>query len=132
MVKFNYTNTASGPKLNVNSTGVYPIIYKGNAVSAYVFSAGALEASKIYQFTFTGSNWELVGGLHIDRAAGANLGYAKTGGDITFSAGVGTVTRADKAVSDGNGKNIAETYATKTEVADAIAAAITTALNTAV
>lgn len=116
-VKFNSTNSVVSPTLNVSNTGAYPIIYKGAAISAYpAFGVGSLEASKVYDFVFTGANYELVGGLHIDRPAGEKLGYAKSGGDITFDGGVGTVNRSDKAVSDEDGSNIKTTYAKKAEI----------------
>lgn len=116
-VKFNSTNSVVSPTLNVSNTGAYPIIYKGAAISAYpAFGVGSLEASKVYDFVFTGANYELVGGLHVDRPAGEKLGYAKSGGDITFDGGVGTVNRAAKAVSDEDGNNIKENYAKKKEI----------------
>ena len=91
-VKFTATNSAANPTLNVNGTGSYPMIYKGSSVAAYsAFGVGAIEAAKLYQFVFTGANYELVGGLHVDRLAGTSAGYAKSGGDIDFNAGVGTL-----------------------------------------
>ena len=109
-VKFTATNSAANPSLNVNSTGAYPMIYKGNSVAAYsAFGVGALEADKLYQFVFTGSNYELVGGLHVDRLAGANAGYAKSGGDIDFSGGVGTLKDGVVPVKSVNGKDGAVT-----------------------
>jgi hypothetical protein len=96
IVKFNSTNTATNPTLNVNSTGACPIIYKGSSITAYpAFGVGSLEATKTYEFVFTGANYELVGGLHIDRPAGDKLGYVKTGGDITWTQGVGTIPKLD-------------------------------------
>ena len=109
-VKFTATNTVANPTLNVNSTGAYAIIYKGNSIAAYsAFGVGALEADKLYQFVFTGSNYELVGGLHVDRLAGTNAGYAKSGGDIDFSAGVGTLKDGVVPVKSVNGKTGAVT-----------------------
>ena len=55
-VKFNNTNTASNPTLNVNSTGAKAIYYKGKAVpSGYILSGGT------YTFRYNGTQWELVG-----------------------------------------------------------------------
>lgn len=56
LVKFTVTNTAASPTLNVSSTGAKPIFYKNAAISA-----GYLAANKIYEFVFTGTNWELIG-----------------------------------------------------------------------
>ncbi len=55
-VKFNNTNTALNPTLNVNSTGAKAIYYKGAAVpSGYIASNGT------YTFRYTGMQWEVVG-----------------------------------------------------------------------
>ena len=55
-VKFNNTNTASNPTLNVNSTGAKAIYYKGKAVSfGYILSSGT------YTFRYNGTQWEIVG-----------------------------------------------------------------------
>ena len=123
-VKFNSTNTVANPTLNVSGTGAYPMIFKGNSIAAYpLFTVGSLEATKLYDFVFTGAGYELVGGLHVDSFADTSKnrnGYVKptAGGDITWTGGVGTVNRADKAVSDEDGNNIKETYATKKELAE--------------
>lgn len=91
-VKFENTNTVAAPTLNVSGTGAYPIIYKNAAISAYpAFGVGALAANRVYEFVFTGANYELVGGLHVDSLAGTNYGYVKSGGDVTISSGVITV-----------------------------------------
>lgn len=123
-VKFNSTNTVANPTLNVSGTGAYPMIFKGNSIAAYpLFTVGSLEATKLYDFVFTGAGYELVGGLHVDNFADTSKnrnGYVKpaSNGDITWTGGVGTVNRADKAVSDEDGNNIKETYATKKELAE--------------
>ena len=57
-VKFNNTNTALNPTLNVNGTGAKAVYYKGAAVlPGYIRSGG------IYTFRYTGTRWEAVGDL---------------------------------------------------------------------
>ena len=56
LVKFTVTNTASNPTLNVSSTGAKAIFYKGSAISS-----SSLVANQIYEFVYTGTNWELIG-----------------------------------------------------------------------
>lgn len=60
-VKFNNTNTASNPMLNVNSTGAKAIYYKGKAVPA-----GYIAAKGTYTFRYNGTQWELVGDINTD------------------------------------------------------------------
>lgn len=71
IIKFTYTNTATNPTLNVNSTGAKPIYYKGNPVSA-----GVLKANSTYEFVYNGSYYELIGDLDTDT-------------NTTYSAGTG-------------------------------------------
>lgn len=56
-VKFSYTNTASSPTLNVNSTGAKSITLRNSAIGEDFFLAG-----KIYDFIYNGSSWDLVTG----------------------------------------------------------------------
>lgn len=60
-VKFANTNTAtaSGLKLNVNSTGAKSIKYRGNNLP----SDGILGAGRVYTFVYDGTNYELIGDL---------------------------------------------------------------------
>lgn len=55
-VKFLYTNTASNPTLNVNSTGAKSIYYKDSAIAS-----GVLVANGVYTFRYDGTNYNLVG-----------------------------------------------------------------------
>lgn len=75
-VKFTYTNTASYPTLNVNSTGAKSIYYNGTNIPA-----SALAANRVYRFVYDGSYWQLVG----------TLGYTKTS-ELTNDAGFLTST----------------------------------------
>ena len=60
-VKFNNTNTASNPTLNVNSTGAKAIYYKGAVVPS-----GYIAAKGTYTFRYNGTQWELVGDINTD------------------------------------------------------------------
>lgn len=60
-VKFTVTNTATSPTLNVNSTGAKAIMYRGAAISK-----GYLEAKRVYEFVYDGTNWELIGDINTD------------------------------------------------------------------
>lgn len=77
IVKFTYTNTASSPTLNINSTGARSIYYNGTNIPA-----SALAANRVYKFVYDGSYWQLVG----------TLGYTKTS-ELTNDAGF--LTSAD-------------------------------------
>jgi hypothetical protein len=57
IVKFNNTNTASNPQLNVNSTGAKYIRYKNANVSA-----GYLEANRLYHLVYDGSYYQIIDG----------------------------------------------------------------------
>jgi hypothetical protein len=59
-VKFNVTNTASNPTLNVNSTTAKAIYYHGAAIQA-----GYLAQNHIYDFVYDGSHYELVGDVAV-------------------------------------------------------------------
>lgn len=60
-IKFTVTNTAAPANLtlNVNSTGAKAIKYRG----ANLTSAAILTASRVYEFVYDGTNYELVGDL---------------------------------------------------------------------
>ena len=55
-VRFNSTNTAANPTLNVNNTGAKAIQFRG-----YNVSADSLYAGSTYDLVYTGSVWEVVG-----------------------------------------------------------------------
>ena len=60
-IKFEVTNTAANPTLNVNSTGAKPIYYRGKAISA-----GYLGAGRTYTFRYNGAQYDLVGDINTD------------------------------------------------------------------
>lgn len=57
-VKFSYSNTASNPTLNVNSTGAKPIYYDGAAITA-----SYLKANRVYTFVYDGTNYLVAGDI---------------------------------------------------------------------
>ena len=57
-VKFSYSNNASNPTLNVNSTGAKPIYYNGAAITA-----SYLKANRVYTFVYDGTNYLVAGDI---------------------------------------------------------------------
>lgn len=84
-VKFQNTNTASSPTLNVNSTGAKAIRYNGAAVTA-----SYLKANRTYELVYDGTAWQLVGDID------TNTTYSAA----TQSAS-GLMSAADKKKLDG-------------------------------
>ena len=60
-IKFTVTNTAANPTLNVNGTGAKAIKYRGAAIPA-----GYLAANRVYEFTYDGTDYALVGDINTD------------------------------------------------------------------
>lgn len=54
-IKFDNTNTAANPTLNVSTTGDKAIYYRGKNVDT-----NALIAGRIYEMVYDGTNWQLV------------------------------------------------------------------------
>ena len=76
-IKFTVTNTAVTPTLNVNGTGAKAIKYRGSAIPA-----GYLAANRVYEFTYDGTDYVLVGDINTD----TNTTY-KSGTGITIGSG---------------------------------------------
>lgn len=70
-VKFSYTNSATSPTLNVNSTGAKPIYYNGAAITA-----SYLVAERVYTFVYDGTNYLVVG--DIDTTDNRTIKYVTT------------------------------------------------------
>lgn len=79
-VKFTTTNTAANPTLNVNSTGVKAIYYRGSAISA-----GYLAANRTYTFRYNGSQYDLVGDLDTNTTYSAGAGLTLSGTQFKHS-----------------------------------------------
>lgn len=88
-VAFNYTNTASGPTLNINGTGAKSIYYHNSAVSASMLMGGG-----VYLFVYDGSRWQLLGN-HFPGGSSNTLGACQfyeeiknkrySGSELSFS-----------------------------------------------
>lgn len=85
-VKFNYSNTVASPTLNVNNTGAKAIKYRQSDIPTET-----IEAGRIYEFIYDGTNYELIGDIDTNTtypSAGSSLGLVKTGGDVTITNGL--------------------------------------------
>lgn len=107
-IKFTYANSAASPTLNVNSSGAKAIYWHGAALASDQY----WQAGAVLDFVYNGTQWELIGIAKDNNttysAAGSALGLVKTGGDVTISDGVITVTN-DSHTHDGR-------YYTETEI----------------
>ena len=56
-VKFQYSNTASSPKLNVNGTGAKSIMQYGTTAAAGAADTTGWQAGAMVMFTYDGTNW---------------------------------------------------------------------------
>lgn len=59
-IKFDNTNTANNPSLNVNNSGAKPIYYNNSAVSTSNLWASG-EANRVTIFMYDGTNWIWIG-----------------------------------------------------------------------
>lgn len=130
----NDTSTTGNLTLNVNNTGAKPITYKNKA-----FDRTYWKQSEIFKFVYDGTSWRFVGQLDTNTTYTAATATPKVAGtatvgisanyaredhvhpvqtSVTGSSGscTGNAATATKATQDGNGNNIALTYATKTEL----------------
>lgn len=83
IVKFTYTNTASNPTLNINSTGAKSIYYNGTNIPA-----SALSANRVYKFVYDGSYYQLVGTLGVTKTSElTNDAGFLTSSDVTNQVG---------------------------------------------
>lgn len=73
-IKFNVTNTAPYPTLDVNSTGAAQIYYRGGTIVA-----GTLAANRTYAFVYNGTQYELIGDINTDTQYSAGTGLTKSG-----------------------------------------------------
>lgn len=85
-VRFEHTNSASRPSLNVNGTGARAIKYRGSSIKASM-----LAANRVYQFVYDGTEWDLIGDLDTGDQC-----LPLTGGTLSGALTVqGTVTAQD-------------------------------------
>lgn len=82
-VKFQYTNTAANPMLKINNESAKPILYEDKAVPTEY-----LQAKRIYEFAYDGTNFNLINIDQADKLKTAhNIGSASFDGtkDITLA-----------------------------------------------
>lgn len=83
-IKFTYANTASGVRLQVETSGLHPVIvYGGNNAPIPKWEAGAVVA-----FTYDGSNWVMNTGLNTDTTYNIQNTYSNTSEDPISGKGV--------------------------------------------
>lgn len=99
-VRFSNTNTASNPKLKVNSIAAMPIYYRNSAIAASV-----LEANRIYEFVYDENQYELVGDLSVVGTVNGSTTPGKAIYAPTSSGSSGQVLKS-------NGSNSAPTWGT--------------------
>ena len=61
LVKFTVTNEAPSPTLQVGNTNAASIKYRGKTITT-----SSLEANRVYDFVYDGTNWELIGDINTD------------------------------------------------------------------
>ena len=77
-VKFNHTNTALNPTLNVNGTGAKAVYYKGVALpSGHIVSNGT------YTFRYNGTQWEFVGDLTQEQVDKLDAEVSRLRGEVS-------------------------------------------------
>ena len=96
-VKFSYTNTASNPTLNVNSSGAKSIIYDtGTITTSNLNKAGY--ASRIEYYMYDGSHWVWIG-WSVDENTWQSNTNARAG---YVASGANQVSKVWKTDEDGN------------------------------
>lgn len=94
-VKFTHSNTAEITTLNVNNTGAKYITMKGSSIKA-----DSLEANRIYDFVYDGTNYELVSGGGVVETpdftnTDTSVDVVLTNGDRTYLLGTQKVPSAE-------------------------------------
>lgn len=84
-VKFTENNTASMATLNVNNTGAKYITTKGDFIEPTV-----LEANRIYDFVYDGTNYELVSGGGVSGTTNPDFTNTDTSVDVILTDGTKT------------------------------------------
>ena len=117
LVRFDTTNTAVNPTLNVNGTGAKAIRYKNATVTASV-----LAAKSIREFVYDGAYWQIVGDLDSNTTYGAastdKAGIVQLSDAVNSTASTTAATSKavktayDKANSAASAANAAQSAAT--------------------
>lgn len=96
-IKFDITNTAPYPTLDVNSTGAAQIYYRGGTIVA-----GTLAANRTYAFVYNGTQYELIGDINTDTQYSAGIGLTKSGNTFNH-ANYGSADTAGPEANDSPG-----------------------------
>ena len=92
LVRFDTTNTAVNPTLNVNGTGAKAIRYKNATVTASVLAAKATR-----EFVYDGAYWQIVGDLDSNTTYGA--ASTSKAGIVRLSSAVNSPSETQAATS---------------------------------
>ena len=116
-VKFTVTNTAAVASLtlNVSGTGAKSMKYRGGNLPA----VGTLSASRVYEFIYDGTNWELVGDLDtntqtVTGVKGNSESSYRTGQVNLTAANIGASASDHTHGNIGNGGTLTDTAAAAT------------------
>lgn len=103
-VKFTVTNTAAVASLtlNVSGTGAKSMKYRGGNLPA----VGTLSASRVYEFIYDGTNWELVGDLDTNTQTVTGV---KGNAESSYRTGNVNITAANVGASNTSLSNITDT-----------------------
>ena len=99
LVRFDTTNTAEAPTLNVTGTGAKAIRYKNATVTASVLAAKAIR-----EFVYDGAYWQIVGDLDSNTTYGA--ASTSKAGIVQLSSAVNSTSETQAATS----KAVKEAY----------------------
>ena len=117
--KTSNVGTITGIKMNGASKGTSGVVDLGTVITSHQDISGKLDKT-------AASN------TYLSKSDASSTYLTKTDASSTYLGKSANAASATKATQDGSGNTITSTYATKTELSNAIASAITTALNTAV
>lgn len=103
-VKFTVTNTAAVASLtlNVSGTGAKAMKYRGGNLPA----VGTLSASRVYEFIYDGTNWELVGDLDTNTQSVSGV---KGDSESSYRTGNVNLTAANVGAANTSLSNITDT-----------------------
>lgn len=87
-VKFTNANTASSPRLNVQTSGAYPIMQYGTTGAGTDALTTSWPAGAIVSFTFDGTNWVMNFGVNTDTQYSVQNTYDNTSNNPISGQGV--------------------------------------------
>lgn len=113
-IRFSYTNTATAPTLNVNSTGAKSIRYKNSTT----ISSQLIKQYRTYDFVYNGTQWDLIGEIIPYSLGSSAKPIFITGGELTacsstIGSGVKPVYMSSGAITASSSTVGAETIDTR-------------------